>query len=204
MTEYQKRSAERLAEILRSESTGPRSWQAEAADEIDQRYDDTGDAAQMNIETMWEFSFWKDYLDNMARYRYNVLSLWNLHQFPSMVKVPEYPDVALNDVYVRDDVHSGAKLHIVKKISIDEKIAYWKKVFKYADDRGIDIHMYHWNVFVNGAEGKHGIEQRQDSPEAIEYLRKSVKQFMLTYPTVKGIGVTAGENTNNNINNNKQ
>src|ERR1039457_927720 len=34
-------------------------------------YDDTGDAAQMNIETMWDFDFWKNYLDNMARYRYN-------------------------------------------------------------------------------------------------------------------------------------
>src|ERR1700744_3421338 len=86
-------------------------------------YADSGFAAQHNIATMWEFSFWKTFLDNMARYRYNVLSLWNLHQFPSMVKVPEYPDVALEDVHVRDDVHDGSKLHLVKKISIDEKIA---------------------------------------------------------------------------------
>ena len=28
-----------------------------------------------------------------------IVSLWNLHPFPSMVKVPEYPDVALNDVW---------------------------------------------------------------------------------------------------------
>lgn len=35
MTEYQKRTAERLVKILRSESTGPRSWQAEAANEIE-------------------------------------------------------------------------------------------------------------------------------------------------------------------------
>jgi hypothetical protein len=27
-----------------------------------------------------------------------VLSLWNLHPFPSIVRVPEYPDVALDDV----------------------------------------------------------------------------------------------------------
>src|SRR5271154_6190172 len=63
-------------------------------------YDDTGDAAQMNIETMWDFDFWKNYLDNMARYRYNLLTLWNLHPYPSMVKVPGYEDVALNDVAV--------------------------------------------------------------------------------------------------------
>ncbi len=34
MTEYQPRTTERLLEILGSESTGPRSWQAEAAAEI--------------------------------------------------------------------------------------------------------------------------------------------------------------------------
>jgi len=176
-------------------------------------YDDTGDAAQMNIETMWEFDFWKNYLDNMARYRYNLLTLWNLHPYPSMVKVPGYEDVALNDVDVytgtinaktdmrwkKEGIQDPAHLRVVKKMTIDEKIAFWKKVFKYADDRGIDIHLYHWNVFVSGAEGKHGIETRQDSPETIDYLRKSVKQFMLTYPTVKGIGVTAGENAKNNI-----
>jgi len=176
-------------------------------------YDDTGDAAQQNIATMWEFDFWKNYLDNMARYRYNLLTLWNLHPYPSMVKVPGYEDVALNDVCVytgqvtdktdmrwkNEGIQDPANLRVVKKITIGEKIAFWKKVFKYADDRGIDIHLYHWNVFVNGAEGKHGIEARQDSPETIDYLRESVKQFMLTYPTIKGIGVTAGENTKNNI-----
>jgi hypothetical protein len=176
-------------------------------------YDDTGDAAQANIATMWEFDFWKNYLDNMARYRYNLFTLWNLHPYPSMVKVPGYEDVALNDVAVYTGVVDGktdmrwrnegiqdpAHLRIVKKMTIDEKIAFWKKVFQYAEDRGIDIHIYHWNVFVSAAEGKHGIQPRQDSPETIDYLRKSVKQFMLTYPTVKGIGVTAGENAKNNI-----
>ncbi len=156
-------------------------------------YADSGFAAQHNIATMWDFNFWRNFLDNMARYRYNVLSLWNLHQFPSMVKVPEYPDVALNDVYVRDDVHTGAKLHIVKKISIDEKIIYWKKVFQYANDRGIDIQWYNWSVFVSSAEGKDGIKWAQDDAVTIDYTRKSVKQFLLTYPNVKALGVTAGE-----------
>ena len=156
-------------------------------------YADNGFAAQNNIATMWEFSFWQNFLDNMARYRYNVLSLWNLHQFPSMVKVPEYPDVALNDVYAKDDVHSGGKMHIVKKISIDEKIAYWKKVFKYANDRGIDIQWFNWSVYFGSAEGKDGIKGAQDDTVAIDYTRQSVKQFLLTYPNVSAIGVTAGE-----------
>lgn len=175
-------------------------------------YDDTGDAAQQNIVTMWDFEFWKNYLDNMARYRYNLLTLWNLHPYPSMVKVPGYEDVALNDVCVytgpvtdktdknwtKEGIQDPAQLRVVKKITIDEKIAFWKKVFQYADDRGIDIHWYQWNVHIHGAE-KHGIVNKQNNPETIDYLQKSVKQFMLTYPTVKGIGVTAGESVDNSI-----
>ena len=61
-------------------------------------YSDAGDAAQQNIPEMWSLDFWREFLDEMARHRFNVLSLWNLHPFPSMVKVPEYPDVALDDV----------------------------------------------------------------------------------------------------------
>ena len=62
-------------------------------------YDDTGDSAQNNIETVWDFDFWKAYLDDLARYRYNVLSLWTTHPFPSIIKIEEYPEVVLDDVY---------------------------------------------------------------------------------------------------------
>jgi len=172
-------------------------------------YDDTGDAAQKNITTMWDFEFWQNYLDNMARYRYNLLTLWSLHPYPSMVKVPGYEDVALDDVCIYtkpitykinkdwdnidDDIQDPENLKVVIKMTIDEKIAFWQKVFKYAEDRGIDIHLYHWNVYVTGAEGKYGIKWSQDSWETVNYTRASVKQFLLTYPNVKGIGVTAGE-----------
>jgi len=53
-------------------------------------YDDTGDAAQNNYAEMWNFDFWKEFLDDMARYRYNTLTLWNPHPFPSIVKLPNY------------------------------------------------------------------------------------------------------------------
>lgn len=176
-------------------------------------YDDTGDAAQRNIETMWDLDFWHHYLDEMARNRYNLLTFWNLHPYPSWVKVPEYPEVALDDVCVftgkidhtitRDWTGRGIQhpdsLRVIKKISIDEKIAFWQQVFQYAEDRGIDIYLFHWNVYVNGAEGKHGIEWKQDSPVTVDYLRKSVKAMLLTYPTIRGIGVTAGEYIDRNL-----
>jgi len=61
-------------------------------------YSDVSDAAQKNMLEMWSFDFWKEYIDTLARYRYNFISLWIMHPFPSLVKVPEYPDVALDDV----------------------------------------------------------------------------------------------------------
>jgi len=172
-------------------------------------YDDTGDSAQKNIQTMWDFEFWKAYLDDLARYRYNVLSLWTTHPFPSLIKLEDYPDVALDDVYrISDgilqphhknklqDVDFGrpGTLQLVKKMSIDEKIAHWQRVFQYAADRGIEIYLFCWNVFTWYADGKYGITQEQDNPHTIEYTRKCVRHALLTYPQIAGIGVTAGEN----------
>ena len=61
-------------------------------------YDDTGDAAQNNIAEVWSMDFWKEYLDNLARNRYNVLSLWTKHPFPGLIKMKDFPDVALDVV----------------------------------------------------------------------------------------------------------
>ena len=177
-------------------------------------YDDTGDAAQKNIETIYDFEFWKAFFDDMARYRYNVLSLWGNHPYPSIIKLEEYPEVALDDVYrisdgifqphhrnkLQDiDLDKPGTLELVKKISIDEKIAHWQRVFNYAGDRGIEIYLFHWNVFTFGATGKHGITQKQDNPITIDYMRKSIRQALLTYPQIAGIGVTAGENADNHM-----
>ena len=176
-------------------------------------YDDKGDVMQNNILTMWDFDFWKNYLDNMARYRYNLLTLWSLHPYPSMIRVPGFEDVALDDVCIytnpitininRDwdgeDIQNPANLKVIKKITMDEKIEFWKKVFQYAEDRGIGIHIFHWNIYVMSAEGKYGVTCDQENPMAAVYTRESVKQFLLTYPNIKGIGVTAGEHMKRNV-----
>lgn len=176
-------------------------------------YDDTGDAAQENIATVWEWDYWKDYLDMMARNRYNVLSIWSLHPYPSWVKVPEYPEVALDNVcrykgkvtaqtdmkWRNADIQNPDSLIVLKEMSIEEKMDFWKKVFQYAADRGVEIYLFHWNVFVNGAEGKYGITWAQDNDVTIDYIRKSVKAMLLAYPNIKGIGVTAGEHINRNL-----
>ena len=191
-------------------------------------YDDTGDAAQKNYAEMWEWSFWEEFLDEMAIHRYNTLTLWNPHPFPSMVKLPNFPDVALEDIMVTTLSPIGKEnewaepqmvssnvvenLKLVKKMTIEQKIAFWQKVMKHAEDRGIDVYFFTWNLCANGAAnpvppfyrtynqplweeepGKHGITNQMDNPINVDYYRESVKSFLLTYPTVKGIGVTAGE-----------
>lgn len=173
-------------------------------------YDDTGDAAQENIITVWDFEFWKAYLDQMAVHRYNQLTLWNPQPFTSMLKLEAYPGLALDDVYGSRAALSEkwtswgepggvseivlADLELVKKISIDEKVQFWKNVFAYAKDRGIDVHLITWNIYPNGIDAKHGITSEIDNPKTLAFYRDAVKELILTYEDLKGIGVTAGEN----------
>ena len=172
-------------------------------------YTDVCDAAQKNIPEMWRFDFWKEYIDNLARYRYNYISLWSLHPFPSMVKVPGYEEVALDDVHRStvewEEFYSGngvgfdapeilANPEIVKEITIDEKIEFWRRVMAHAKKRNIDFYVVTWNIFVNGTDGKYGITDDIDNPVTRDYFRKSVKQMFVTYPDLVGIGLTTGEN----------
>ena len=172
-------------------------------------YTDVSDVAQKNIAEMWNFDFWKEYIDNLARYRYNFISLWNLHPFPSMVKVPGYEDVALDDVqrstHTFDENYdlNGmgfcapeilANPETLIKITINEKIEFWKKVMAYGKSRNIDFYVVTWNIFVNGAKDKYGITDKIDNPITRDYFRKSVKQMFVAYPDLAGIGLTTGEN----------
>jgi len=172
-------------------------------------YSDNSHSAQNNIAEMWSFDFWREFLDEMARHRFNVLSLWSLHPFPSLVKVPEFPDVALNDVWrtrvPMDDTysHSGNDMlrpellrdvEVVRKLTIEQKIQFWRDVMQYAHDRGISVYWFTWNLFTFGAEPKYGITADQSNPKTIEYLRASVREMVLTYPLLAGFGITAGEN----------
>jgi hypothetical protein len=172
-------------------------------------YSDAGDAAQQNIPEMWSMDFWREFLDEMARHRFNVLSLWNLHPFPSLVKVLEYPDVALADVMRttvkfdssystagKDMVRSEhlAHLETVKRMTIEQKIQFWRDVMQYAFDRGIEVYLFTWNIFVWGADGKYSITSAQTNRVTIDYLRKSVRETVLAYPLLAGFGITAGEN----------
>ncbi|MFC1765565.1 hypothetical protein ACFL6U_26265 [Planctomycetota bacterium] len=143
-------------------------------------------SAQSNIINVWDWDFWQAYLDVLARQRYNVLSLWNKHPFPSMVKLDNYPNIALDDVYNKD-----GKL---RDMTIDEKIELWQRIMDYAWDRGIEVYIVTWNIHINGTDGQYGLSTDPDDNATKDYMRECVKQLFLTYPRLAGIGTTAGEN----------
>lgn len=170
-------------------------------------YSDASDSASHNIEDMWDFSFWTQFLDAMARNKYNVLSLWTLSPFPSLVRIPEYPLAALDDVkratrpikaklsgwgIYAPDLESS--LVTVKKLTMDEKTAFWRAVMEYAQKRCIQIMIFTWNLFTYGTEKTpYGITAEQDNEVTKDFVYRGTKALLRTYPLLAGIGVTAGE-----------
>ena len=83
----------------------------------------------------------------------------------------------------------------VKRMTIDEKIEFWKSVMLYAKNRCIDIFLFTWNIFVYGTEHtSYGITADQKNPITRDYIYYGTKALLETYPLLAGIGVTAGEN----------
>lgn len=138
------------------------------------------------IKDVWDIQFWKHFFDDMALNRLNVIQLWSLHPFTSMIKLPDYPDVALQDI----QGFNG----FFKKMSIDEKIVFWREVMALAKNRGIQFHFMIWNLYTYGATGKYGITSDPENPATVPYMRKSIYKLFETYPDLTGFGVTAGEN----------
>lgn len=146
-----------------------------------------GTSHQLAIKHVWDIAFWHDYFDEMARNRFNVLSLWNPHPFTSMVDMEDkYPGIAIHDVEGYDGFH--------KTMSITEKIRFWQEVMAYGRNRGFEIYFCTWNVFLWNAKGKHGLEEDPFNAKTKTYLKEATVKLLETYPDLTGMGVTAGEN----------
>ena len=134
-------------------------------------------------------TFWQAWFDEMARNRYNTVSLWSCNPFSSLVKVPGYEDCSIENVTLFDGT--------VKPMTIDQKIKFWQNVMAYADSRGFEVLLFNWNVFTYGATGKYGItdgEEGSTDPETIDYMYKAMTQLLETYPDLDGFGMSVGEN----------
>ena len=165
-------------------------------------FDDRGAAANTNRDDVWDIAFWKEYFDVLARQRFNVLSLWNRHPFPSLVKVPGYENIALRGVM-------DEKNKFINDWSITRKIEFWNDVLELAHNRGIEVWFVVWNVELygigpnpkaeisgfKGGEGntKYGITKDKKNRMTVDYIKKSVIEYFKSYPRMAGIGIAAGE-----------
>ena len=91
-----------------------------------------GISYQNAISNIWDMNYWTEWFDEMARNRYNVVSLWLCHPFTSLIKMDEYPDVAIQNVTGFDG--------FTKTMTMDQKIDFWKKVMAYAHARGFEFY----------------------------------------------------------------
>lgn len=174
-------------------------------------YTDTGENAQAQIKDMWDLSFWKEYFAEAAKNRFNAVNLWSLNPFPSLVKVEGYEDVALSDVWktkipfdasysgncanmVREEHWAEGSYEVIKKMTIDEKIAHFNAVIDLAHDHGIRFYISTWNLYPFAEHGKHGIDAKLDNLVTKDYFAKSVEALLETYPKLDGMGVCTGEN----------
>lgn len=154
-------------------------------------YGHHGTAHKVAIKHVWDLGFWKEWFDEMARNRYNSLSLWSPHPFISMLNMEdEYPGIAIEGVIGFDE--EGNEIQ-VNHMTIDEKIRFWQEVMKYGRSRGFNIYFVNWNIFLSTAEGKHGLTYSPDNDTTKTYLKKCMIKFLETYPDLTGFGITVGE-----------
>jgi hypothetical protein len=153
-------------------------------------YNSQGTSHKEAIRHVWDLGFWTTWFDEMARHRYNVLSLWSPHPFTSMLKMADYPDVAIQGV---EGFDAAGKPAAVNAMTIDEKIAFWRKVMLYGRERGFEIYFCTWNIFLSTAEGKYGLTDSPRNEKTRAYLRTCVTQFLETFPDLAGLGITVGE-----------
>jgi len=146
-----------------------------------------GKALSLHEETCRDTTFWRSFLDMMAKNRFNSLSLWNLHPFEDMIKPDKYPEASA----LTDSV-------------LNERRKFYSSLFSMAKERGIQTYLVNWNIFVSEAFAKaHQLADYNktgnfwgdaDNSELIEdYTRECVKQLINDYPDLSGLGITLGE-----------
>lgn len=67
-------------------------------------------------------------------------------------------------------------------------------VMAYGKSRNVDFYFVVWNIFTDSVFGQFGIAEAFDNEVTRDYFRKSIKEMFVTYPDLKGMGVTTGEN----------
>ena len=104
-------------------------------------------SAKKAIPHVWDMTFWKTLIDQQARNRYNLLSVWTHHPFPALVRLADYPKACLPRIEGFDGY--------VKEINHDQRVAFWREVMQYAHSRGMKFYFFNWNVYVDYAKDQY-------------------------------------------------
>lgn len=145
------------------------------------------DSLQLHAPTCRDIAFWRDLIDDLARARWNRLSLWSLHPWALMVRPTAYPEAC--------DLDDG---------ELAAWQAFWHSLFGHAHDRGLQVQIFTWNIFVSPAFARarqvatYSIDgdylgDGDLSPLVEDYTREIVTEALRTFPEIDGLGITLSE-----------
>jgi hypothetical protein len=138
------------------------------------------------IPHVWDMTFWKKLIDQQARYRYNVLSVWVHHPFPALVKLADYPKACLPNI----ELYDGKIL----AINHEQRVAFWREVMQYAHNRGMKFYFFNWNVYLDYAKDQYpALTANGSNLTTKDYSYKSMYALIDTYPELDGFGISAGD-----------
>lgn len=146
-------------------------------------------SSQHAVQNVWDMKFWEAWIDQQARNRYNVLSVWVHHPFPALVKVPGYEKACLPGI-------EGFFGYSDPSLTLEKRIEFWRQVMTYAHNRGFSFFFFCWNVCTDYAQDMYPgvITRTEDNPTTQEYLGKCMTALLETYPELDGFGISAGDN----------
>lgn len=149
-----------------------------------------GEPIFQHMETVKDTVFWESFLDMMVNYRYNALTLWNLHPFTFMIQPEKYPEAIQ---------FTGQEFKDWQN--------FWRTLFRMAKNRGIETYIINWNIVTSpGMTEAHNVANYKDDLEwhygftpadtsqiIIDYMRECITQTINEYPNLTGVGVSIGE-----------
>jgi len=145
------------------------------------------DALDLHYETCRDPNYWEAFLDMMVENRFNALTLWNLHPYTFMIKPKNFPEASP---------------------FTDAELKEWQTlfhgIFRMAKERGLDIYIIPFNIFVSPEFSKahnvnmdnlqHDFFVKGDTSQLVKrYTRECVTQMLQEYPEITGMGLTLGE-----------
>jgi hypothetical protein len=141
-----------------------------------------------SITHAWDMGFWTAWIDQQARNRFNVLTVWNHNPFPALVVVPGFERATVPYIEGFDGYED-------RSLTIDKRQEFWREVMRYAKRRGFDFYFFNWNATFEYASTIYPQLKREDlGPQANkDYLNSAIKALLTAYPDLAGFGVSPGD-----------